>query len=252
MAAVTPLSPAQLIAHRGYQRHYPENSPLAIRQAIACGARRVEIDVQLSADAVPILYHDADLQRISGVRGKLTQYHWRALQALTAGEPGRFGDRFAGVRIAPLSALAELLQQHPQVEVLVELKEDAVRDHGAGVCLAAIRSALAPVIARCILISFDHDALREAQRVGFRRLAPILRDWSIRHALANELDAELLVINHQRVPPGDRFDDAPCGVALYEIDDTLLAHRLLARGARFIETFAIGELLRLPAHHHGG
>lgn len=234
-----------LIAHRGYQRHYPENSLPGIRQAIACGARFIEIDVQFSADGVPLLYHDADLKRISGTAGKLTQFHYRALHELTAGEPGRFGDRFADVKITALSALVELMKQHPSIQVLVELKEEAVRDYSAPVCLARIREVLAPVIDRCILISFCVDALFEAQRMGFRRLAPVLRDWDLRHRLADELEAELVIINHQRIPGSDSLLMQQCGVAVYEIDDIPLARSLLARGARFIETFAIGEMLRL-------
>lgn len=248
MPAHDRIPASQLIAHRGYQRHYPENSPLGIEKAIACGALFVEIDVQFSADGVPLLYHDADLQRISGVRGKLTQYHYRALQELTAGEPGRFGQQFDHVRIASLSALVDILHQHPTVQVLVELKEEAVRDYSASVCLGRIREVLAPVFNRCILISFDIKALREAQRMGFRRLAPVLRDWSLRQKIADELEAELVIINHQRIPAGDSLVMSNCGVAVYEIDDITLAHSLLARGARFIETFAIGEMLRIHEH----
>mgnify|MGYP001765458980 CR=1 FL=1 len=246
----------RLIAHRGYQRHYPENSPLAIGKAIECGALFVEIDVQLSADGVPILYHDDDLKRISGERGKLTQFHFRALQELGAGEPGRFGNRFDHVRIAPLAALVDILRQHPAVQVLVELKEEAVRDHGAAVCLSRIREVLAPVLNRSILISFDLDALREAQRMGFRRLGPVLRDWGIRQRIADELEAELIIINHQRIPKADSLLMRDCQVAVYEIDDLALAETLLQRGAGFIETFAIGEMLQIhehaqrDGHHH--
>lgn len=244
------LIPAeQLVAHRGYQRLYPENSPLAIEKAIACGARFIEIDVQFSADGVPILYHDDHLERISGRRGKLTQHHFRALQDITAGEPGRFGQQFASVMIAPLAALVEIMRHHPAVQVLVELKEEAVRDHSATVCLARLREVLAPVIDRCILISFAIDALREAQRMGFRRLGPIVRDWSTRFRIAEELEAEMIICNHQRIPKKDTLVMKDCAVAVYEVDDISLAQALLARGARYIETFAIGDMLRLHDHH---
>lgn len=240
----------RLIAHRGYQRRYPENSPLAIEKAIECGALFVEIDVQFSADGVPLLYHDDDLKRISGVRGKLTQYHYRALQELNAGEPGRFGKQFDHVRIAPLSALVDILQRHPAVQVLVELKEEAVRDYSAAVCLGRIREVLAPVFRRCILISFDLAALREAYRMGFTRIAPVLRDWNIRHAIASELEAEMVIINHQRIPKSDSLLMQDCRVAVYEIDDIALAWKMLQRGAGFIETFAIGEMLQIHMHEH--
>lgn len=232
-----------LIAHRGYQRHYPENSPLAIEKAIACGALFVEIDVQFSADLIPLLYHDDHLKRISGAKGKLSQYRFDALADMTAGEPERFGKQFSSVTIAPLAALVDILQRHPSVQVLVELKEEAVRDNTATTCLSLIHEILAPVIDRCILISFDLDALRTAKGMGFKRLGPVLRDWSLRHKIAIELQAELIICNYKRIPAKDSLLMENCAVAVYEVDSIPLAQSLLERGARFIETFAIGEML---------
>ncbi len=237
------LSADQLVAHRGYQRHYPENSPLALEKAIACGACYVEIDVQFSADGVPLLYHDDTLERISGREGRLSQYHFRALQELTAGEPERLGNAFAEVRIVGLVELVNVLRRHPQVQAFVELKEEAVRDYGAHSCLGSIRETLAPVIDRCVLISFDLDALREARALGFRRIGAVLRDWSARHALAAELGAEVMFCNTKRIGENDSLHIEDCAVAVYEVDDVQQAQYWLARGARWVESFAIGELL---------
>lgn len=237
------LDPDYLIAHRGYQRHYPENSPLALEQAIACGAKFVEIDVQFSADGVPLLYHDDTLARLSGHTGKLTQFHFRALQEMTAGEPQRFGDCFADVKISGLAELTSILRRYSQVQAFVELKEEAVRDYGALQCLDSIRAVLGSVMPRCVLISFDLDALSVAREIGFRRLGPVLRDWTIRHDIAQELDAEVIFINHTRIPAKDSLLMENCVVAVYEIDSHALAQRLIERGARYIETFAIGEML---------
>ena len=238
-----PLAPHQVVAHRGDQRHCPENSPLAIEQAILQGAVHVEIDVQFSADGVPLLYHDDTLERLSGQPGKLSQFHFRALQTLTAGEPSRLGNRFAEVTISPLTELARLLRQYPQVQAYVELKEEAVRDYGAGFCLPRIREALADTFPRCTLISFDHEALREATGYGFRRLGPVLRDWSRRDEIADELEAEVVFCNYKRLPVEGKIGMDHCAVALYEIDELALAHQLLARGANLIETFCCGTLL---------
>ena len=51
----------ELVAHRGYALHYPENTLIGIEAAIRAGARYVEVDVQLSADKVPVLFHDRTL-----------------------------------------------------------------------------------------------------------------------------------------------------------------------------------------------
>ncbi|MDH4143174.1 MAG: glycerophosphodiester phosphodiesterase family protein, partial [Chloroflexota bacterium] len=55
------------LAHRGDWRRAPENTIEALQAAFdvaACDG--VEIDVQLSADGVPILLHDDTLQRVQG------------------------------------------------------------------------------------------------------------------------------------------------------------------------------------------
>jgi hypothetical protein len=44
---------ATLVAHRGYQKLYPENTALSVTQAIKAGALFVEIDIQLSKDHQP-------------------------------------------------------------------------------------------------------------------------------------------------------------------------------------------------------
>ena len=59
----------QLVAHRGYPEHFPENTRIGIEAAIRAGARLVEIDVQLSADEVAVLLHDQNLQRVAGFKG---------------------------------------------------------------------------------------------------------------------------------------------------------------------------------------
>ena len=59
--------PSNLVAHRGYQAKYPENTALSLNKAIAAGALFIELDVQFSADQLPIIYHDTDLQRVSGL-----------------------------------------------------------------------------------------------------------------------------------------------------------------------------------------
>lgn len=243
MPAHNGIPAKKLIAHRGYQRYYPENSPLAIEKAIACGALFFEIDVQFSADGVPLLYHDDHLKRISGTNGKLNEYDFCELIKLTAGEPSRFKQQFSDIKISPLSALVDILQRHPTVQALVELKEEAVRNYGAAICLASIREALQPVINQCILISFDIDALRIAKNMGFTRLGPVLRDWTLRHSIAEELKAELIMCNHERIPKRDFLLIKDCAVAVYEVDSFPLAYSLLERGAQFIETFAIGEML---------
>ena len=57
------------VAHRGGASQWPENSLTAFRNAIALGARILELDVHLAADGTVAVIHDATLPRTSSGTG---------------------------------------------------------------------------------------------------------------------------------------------------------------------------------------
>ena len=83
-----------LLAHRGYAARYPENTREALRAAVAAGARHLEFDIQLSADRVPFLLHDADFLRTAGVAQDIFVTESVDVARISAGEPERFGNQF--------------------------------------------------------------------------------------------------------------------------------------------------------------
>jgi glycerophosphoryl diester phosphodiesterase len=56
----------ELIAHRGACFEAPENSLEAFQLAMDQGACRIEFDVQLTRDGVPVVFHDATTERLTG------------------------------------------------------------------------------------------------------------------------------------------------------------------------------------------
>lgn len=62
------------IAHRGlWDDHAPENSSLAFQAASQAGYS-IELDVQLAADGEAVVFHDATLERLCGVEGRLADH----------------------------------------------------------------------------------------------------------------------------------------------------------------------------------
>ena len=57
----------KVIGHRGAMAYAPENTLASFREAKRRGASWVEIDVKLTADAVPVLMHDPSLGRTMGI-----------------------------------------------------------------------------------------------------------------------------------------------------------------------------------------
>lgn len=54
-----------VIAHRGNSCSRPENTRSAFKSAIACGVDYIECDVQFTRDGHPVVFHDADLKRLT-------------------------------------------------------------------------------------------------------------------------------------------------------------------------------------------
>ena len=105
-------------AHRGYHDGnvaIPENSLASFQAAIDAGYG-IELDVQLSSDGVPMVFHDADLLRICGVEGKIWDFTCAELQEMSLFETGE-----------TIPTLAEALALiDGQVPILVEYKMDKV------------------------------------------------------------------------------------------------------------------------------
>ena len=69
-------------AHRGLhdnESEAPENSMAAFRKAVEAGYG-IELDIQLSKDRIPVVFHDFTLERMCGVMGSVKNYTWEQLQ----------------------------------------------------------------------------------------------------------------------------------------------------------------------------
>ena len=70
------------VGHRGDPRHARENTLASFDMAWRHGRRAVECDVRATRDGVPILFHDAILDRITDETGPVAARRWAALAAL--------------------------------------------------------------------------------------------------------------------------------------------------------------------------
>lgn len=79
--------PVWVIAHRGASRDCPENTLAAFDEALRQGADGIELDVQLSRDGVPVVYHDRTLARAGGGMRRVARLDLAELDGLDAGIP---------------------------------------------------------------------------------------------------------------------------------------------------------------------
>ena len=232
------------MAHRGYPRRYPENTLVGIGAALRLGASWVEVDVQLTSDCEPVLFHDRDTGRICDVRGTIHGRSLAQLGELRAAHRRAFGDEFAQVRVATLDELVALLDHHPEAKTFVEVKSVAVEQFGADAVVGTVLERLAPLVGRAVVISFSLDAVVEARRRGWADLGLILREWSARSLQrAAALEIGYMVCNVRKMPWLGKVGQDGHVLAVYDVVQPSRAERWGRRGADLIETFAIGEML---------
>jgi glycerophosphoryl diester phosphodiesterase len=150
--------PIEIVGHRGAAGVAPENTLPSFEAAWAAGVAWVETDVRLTRDGVPVLLHDATLDRTTTGHGPVAERTWEGLQALDAG--ARFDPAFNGTRVARLEEL--LATAAGRSGVLIELKAEMGRpDLLVRQVLAAVEAARGEIRVR--LISFEADLLERVR-----------------------------------------------------------------------------------------
>jgi len=151
------------IAHRGASHERPENTLSSFDEALNQNCDAIELDLQLSRDGMPVVYHDRTLTKAGGGRRRVASLMLEELRRLDAG--AWFGPEFRGLSIPTLS---EVLERYAsQTRLLLEIKLRA--DHTTRVRLV---HAVADEVRRCraeervFLLCFDPELLGYAEKIA--------------------------------------------------------------------------------------
>jgi glycerophosphoryl diester phosphodiesterase len=163
---------ARPIAHRGYHDlagGRPENSLAAFEAAIN-SHYAIECDLHMSADGVPVVFHDDDLGRLTGASG--------AVRRRTAAELGDLRLAGTGEWIPTLHELLELVVG--RIPIVLELKHVAGRD--AGFAWAVVEQ-LKRYDGPAALMSFDTALIADIRAAGphLPRGLTAAGDWRVGH-----------------------------------------------------------------------
>lgn len=240
----------KLIAHRGYTLYFPENTIVGIGAAVEAGAKAVEIDVQMTADQVLVLFHDRDLKRVCGVDGAIHSHTLQQVKALKASEPERLGNAFEHTKVATLNEFVQLMMYHPKVRIFVEVKRVTIEKFGITTVLSLLHRELTPLRKRCVLISFDYDFLLAARRNDWKHIGVILENWNDRkQQIMKDIQPQYIFCNYKKLPKLKPVNKGKSRLVLYEVADPKLAIKLAGRGADYIETFDIEKMSLLLAKY---
>jgi glycerophosphoryl diester phosphodiesterase len=226
------------IAHRGASAHAPENTMFAFRSAEEFGADGIEIDVRLSADGVPVVIHDATVDRTTDGHGEVACLRLDQLRTLDAGT--WFNPDCAGARIPTFSEVLDTFGG--RLLLNIELKQVAWRDMGLERAVVELirLHGLEPdggSEADILISSFNPGVLHRVARLASRiprgliyspaqPLSSVrgrlvwLSPHPVLHPRHDQVDAEYVAQAHQR---GYR-------VNTWTVDDPSEMHRLLSLG----------------------
>jgi glycerophosphoryl diester phosphodiesterase len=151
-----------IIAHRGFSDEAPENSMAAFHKAIEAKSDMIELDVRLSADNVPIVFHDRRLQRTSDGNGAISQKHSRQLTEIDNGS--WFSPKFNRERIPLLKDVFPLLKK--DVRMNIEIKPDVVSTNDVSAVELVVNEAeKAKVLSKVLFTSFNHQMIKEISEI---------------------------------------------------------------------------------------
>lgn len=136
----------QLIAHRGFAAHHPENTIAAVRAA-ATTADAIEIDVRRCGSGELVVIHDATVDRVTDGSGRVADLGLEELQGFSVLDSDQ--------SIPTLSEV--IVSLPPGVGLNVELKEEGVAPD-AVTAIEPVRDAW--------ISSFIPEALVEARSVS--------------------------------------------------------------------------------------
>jgi glycerophosphoryl diester phosphodiesterase len=144
--------PLRWIAHRGWSTRFPENSLAAFAAALAGGADELELDVRLTADGVPVVIHDADVDRVSDLEGPVADLTWADLAHVGVRAPG--GGLVPAMGLARLDDVLRLFAPHAGLNVHVKVADPRA--------LAPVAAAAARHPDRLIYVAGAEDVLELA------------------------------------------------------------------------------------------
>ena len=146
-------------AHRGSAFKAPENTLSAIELAIEDGADYIEIDVQITADGVPVLWHDSDMSRIFGLGGRISEARFEDLRDLDAGT--WFDPQFGYERLATLAQAIDTVRG--RAGLFVDLKPDRNTPHLAAEVVRLLQQK--DFVDGTIIAAADWATLQQVKRL---------------------------------------------------------------------------------------
>jgi glycerophosphoryl diester phosphodiesterase len=239
-----------IIGHRGASASAPENTIVAFKFATNEGAHGLEFDVRLASDGVPVVIHDATLDRTVMTPGAVERHPSTALSRMCAGNWFNLShpDRARALyEVQCIPTLPQVFQLFGSYLLYVEMKceEPARRLELARAVVGLVRDhGLAGSV---VVKSFEHDSLREVKRLApeIRTAALFGRSWPHPFVTARRIIAEAeacgadeISLHHSLLRAATVREARRRGfeVLAWTVNSTIFLRRALGLGLRAVFT----------------
>ena len=233
----------RLVVHRGDMSTYPENSMLAFQAAIELGFTYVELDIQLSRDRVPIVIHDDNLKRTTGIDKNVRDLAADEINAIYLNSSTQSENRNELLKINTFKQVVEKLSVYSKITVFVEIKRQSIEHFGLSQVVDQVLDAQMGAKFNIVIISFVGEVIEYIKSVQSYPTGFVLEKYNKKYLLkAKELQPDYLFCNIKKInKPSDLWDGLWRWV-LYDITNPSFAYELLEQGVDLIETGDIKKL----------
>ncbi|MCD7990639.1 MAG: glycerophosphodiester phosphodiesterase [Clostridia bacterium] len=154
------MSKVEITAHRGDNSQAPENTMPAFKAAVENGADWIELDVTQTKDGVLVIFHDADLMRLTGKPDKIWDMTYEELSQINAAS--HWGPFFRDTRIPRLEEVLDYCKDKTKLNIEVK-----VNDHQTQDFILRLVSLLQEknMTDQCMITSFDYHSLQVVKQL---------------------------------------------------------------------------------------
>ncbi len=224
----------KVIGHRGAKAYAPENTIESIATAASLGVEWVELDVKLTRDNVPIIFHDEELDRTTSGTGLIAQTNYEDLRDLDAGS--WFGDSFVDARIPTLEEAVDAILKN-DMGLNLEIKPCPGREKETAEIALDYLSRFWDDPSKILISSFQHVSLEAAMDLAPDWARGLLiggdtmpENW---RDLADYLDVKTINLGSRLVTReiADEIMDLELPLLVYTVNDPIEARALQRLGA---------------------